>query len=75
LSKYLLRSRSELPTPIPFPGCPAASDLAILDLPDVPAEFTPVDVTALKELRDDLFRICIRAKERGVRIIIDAEYR
>ena len=33
------------------------------------------DLRELRELRDDLFRICQRAKERGVKIIIDAEHR
>jgi proline dehydrogenase len=36
---------------------------------------TSADITALKELYEDLFRICTRAQERGVKIIIDAEYR
>lgn len=33
------------------------------------------DVRALKELNEDLVRICKRAAERGVKVIIDAEYR
>lgn len=33
------------------------------------------DLEALRELKDDLYRVCTRAKERGVKIIIDAEHR
>jgi proline dehydrogenase len=29
----------------------------------------------LKELHEDLIKICTRARERGVKVIIDAEYR
>lgn len=33
------------------------------------------DIAALRELREDLFAICTRAEERGVRITVDAEHR
>lgn len=33
------------------------------------------DIDDLKQLHDNLVRICTRAKERGVRIIVDAEHR
>lgn len=33
------------------------------------------DVKDLKELHDDLVRICLHAQKRGVRLIVDAEYR
>ena len=35
---------------------------------------TAEDLNSLKELKEDLYRICQRAKERGVKLIIDAEY-
>lgn len=76
---------------VPFPGSPRDADLDVLDAVSVDVEtgaisakasalprntpLTVQDLKDLKELRDDLFRICKRAEERGVRIIIDAEYR
>lgn len=44
-----------------------------VDLPET-CPLTKEDIAALKELRDDLFRICNRARKRNVRILIDAEY-
>jgi hypothetical protein len=38
-------------------------------------DLTPENLDALKDLHADLVRICTRAQERGVRIILDAEYR
>lgn len=35
---------------------------------------TQKDIESLRELHADLERICTRAKERGVKIVIDAEY-
>ena len=35
---------------------------------------TKEDLADLRELKHDLFRICLRARERGVRILVDAEY-
>ncbi|KIY44062.1 FAD-linked oxidoreductase [Fistulina hepatica ATCC 64428] len=61
---------------IAFPGCPDAHDLDVLY--DVSRygklQLTAADVEALQELHQDLIRICTRAAERGVRIILDAEY-
>jgi proline dehydrogenase len=36
---------------------------------------TPLDINSLKELYSDLARICTRAQERRVRLVIDAEHR
>ncbi|KAK0204224.1 FAD-linked oxidoreductase-like protein [Desarmillaria ectypa] len=74
-SKALLVSRPK--SSVPFPGCPHASDLDILYAPigSIKSDLTEDDIKSLRELHADLNRICKRAKERGVKIIIDAEYR
>ncbi|KAF9235879.1 FAD-linked oxidoreductase [Melanogaster broomeanus] len=75
LSLHLGRTRPALDPPVPFPGTPESSDLAFLDT-GIPKDspLTAEDVRDLKELYDDLNRICTRAKERSVRLILDAEY-
>ncbi|KAF8272420.1 FAD-linked oxidoreductase-like protein [Lactarius quietus] len=62
--------------PILFPGCPRADDLAVLNSKDLPSSssLTAQDVADLRELLVDLNRICSRARERNVRLIVDAEY-
>ncbi|KAF7796593.1 hypothetical protein EIP86_007774 [Pleurotus ostreatoroseus] len=74
LSKYLVKHRPSIP--IAFPGTPDASDLDILYKPSVDAaeDLTEQDVIDLRDLRADLDAICKKARERGVRIIIDAEH-
>ena len=74
LSKYLVKHRSSVP--IAFPGTPDASDLEILYRPSVDAaeDITAQDVIDLRDLHADLDAICKKARERGVRIIIDAEH-
>lgn len=69
LSSHILTTRPSTRTPIPFPGCPHSSDLDTLDA----LEFE--DTKSIQELHADLVKICTRAQERGVKIIIDAEYR
>ncbi|TRM59231.1 FAD-linked oxidoreductase-like protein [Schizophyllum amplum] len=72
---------------VEFPGAPHDNDLdAVLGKDAVikgkegaipaklPAPLTQADALALAQLYSDLCRICARAQERGVRIIIDAEY-
>lgn len=76
MSIHLTRTRPALSPPVPYPGTPEPSDLAVLDgrIPkDSP--LTVQDVEDLKELYDDLNSICSRAKDRSVRIILDAEHR
>lgn len=64
---------------IPFPGCPRPTDLDILldeRALNPPSKFlTNQDIIDLRELYSDLRRISTRAQERGVKLIIDAEYR
>ena len=85
-SRYLIKSRPHAES-IAFPGCPHKSDLDILvtTAPDLRDDLHSMtlgnnflsanDITELRDLRDDLHRVCRHAKERGVRIIVDAEYR
>lgn len=75
LSSYLLDTRPTTSSPIPFPGTPRATDLDILYKPvrrTIP--LNAEDIALLRDLHADLVRICTRAQERGVTIIIDAEY-
>lgn len=75
-SKYLLDTRPQISTAVAFPGCPLPTDLDVMAAPSkASGPLTDVDIAALKELREDLVAICTRAKERGVRLIFDAEYR
>jgi proline dehydrogenase len=74
LSEHVLGTRPRLHLPIAFPGCPHPSDLDILDGAPT-GTIGPQDIEAVRELYEDLVRICTRAQERGVKIIIDAEYR
>jgi proline dehydrogenase len=63
---------------IPFPGSPIPSDM---DLILSSTEFgdgsclTAEDIRDLRALYNDLVSICTRAQERGVKLILDAEYR
>lgn len=76
LSEYLIDTRPHIPgPPIAFPGCPLPTDLDVLSSPSVPGPLTAADVSNLRELREDLMKICTRAQERSVRLIFDAEYR
>ncbi|OSD05698.1 FAD-linked oxidoreductase [Trametes coccinea BRFM310] len=76
-SKHLVESRTKTRPPAAFPGCPLPSDLDVLSASQHGVsvdQLTEADIAALRELRDDLVTICNRAKERGVRLIFDAEY-
>jgi proline dehydrogenase len=73
LSQHLVRSR--LPSSIPFPGSPAPYELDILAASEDSPFLSSADRTDLLNLRADLFRICQRARERRVKVIVDAEYR
>ncbi|KIJ21265.1 hypothetical protein PAXINDRAFT_151849 [Paxillus involutus ATCC 200175] len=74
-SLHLTRTRPALSPPVPFPGTPASSDLAILDTRTLEGSpLTTEDVRDLKDLYDDLNKICTRAKERKVKVVLDAEY-
>ncbi|KZT42869.1 FAD-linked oxidoreductase [Sistotremastrum suecicum HHB10207 ss-3] len=74
-SDFLLQNR---PTDsgVVYPGLPHPSDLNVLEertsLKTTPSSLSQEEIRALVELRDDLFRICKRARERGVKPAIDA---
>lgn len=62
---------------VEFPGCAAPCDLDLLYSDTNPAKehtLTEADIVALRKLHKDLRRICTRAQERGVRVVVDAEY-
>jgi len=73
LSQHLVRSRP--PSSIPFPGSPTLQDLDILTSSDDSPTLSSTDRVALRNLRVDLFRIFQRAKERQVKVVVDAEHR
>ena len=76
-SKYLVERHSSSSLAIAFPGTPSPADLSIINEPRsaLKGSLSAEDIDLLKELRNDLDKICERAKERGVKIIIDAEHR
>ncbi|PPQ68478.1 hypothetical protein CVT25_008404 [Psilocybe cyanescens] len=73
---------------VPFPGAARMEDLDVLapsqssPLPPVQVNFNPArtpgmtsaQIRDVRELYADLRRICVRARERGVKVIVDAEY-
>ncbi|KAJ3763893.1 FAD-linked oxidoreductase [Lentinula raphanica] len=74
LSSHILATRPQLEPSIPFPGCPHPTDLDIFSSQSTSKSLHTNDVASLRELYSDLRRICLRAQERGVKLIIDAEY-
>ncbi|TFK38690.1 FAD-linked oxidoreductase-like protein [Crucibulum laeve] len=74
LSSHIIKTRPPSETSVPFPGCPQSTDLDVLYSPDSAPELDKGDIDSLLDLHADLVKICIRAQERGVKIIIDAEY-
>ncbi|KAG6910629.1 hypothetical protein DXG01_009138 [Tephrocybe rancida] len=70
-SSHLMATRPK--RGVAFPGCPHSSDLDVLNNPPTDT-LTASDIAVLRDFHADLVRICQRAQERGVRIIVDAEY-
>ncbi|THH17140.1 hypothetical protein EW146_g3610 [Bondarzewia mesenterica] len=77
LSVYLTKTRPSRSPAMAFPGYPRASDLDCLTSDQIKGEspLTEQDIHDIKDLHSDLVKICSRAQERDIRIIIDAEYR
>lgn len=76
-SMHLVHTRPRSSEPVPFPGTPDSSDLAILNRHHhnhPGSSLTEEDIRDLQELYINLRRICMRAKERRIKIAIDAEY-
>ncbi|KAL5495810.1 PUT1_1 [Sanghuangporus weigelae] len=68
-SKHLTNTRSSSSPNVPFPGIPRPTDLDILsvdplDLPPT-CPLTKEDLESLNALKEELFKMCKRAKERG----------
>lgn len=83
-SSSIVESRKDPRTPvkhavIPFPGSPRIEDLDVILKPSStdrhPTALTPAQISSVRELYDNLVKICTRAQERGIKIVIDAEYR
>ncbi|KAF8972552.1 FAD-linked oxidoreductase-like protein [Flammula alnicola] len=81
LSSHITASRKALPSSsreamVPFPGSAIIEDLdIILKSPSSDhSPLTPSQILSIRELYADLVRICTRATEKGVKLILDAEY-
>ncbi|KAF9529860.1 FAD-linked oxidoreductase-like protein [Crepidotus variabilis] len=83
LSSYIVNSRKLLSSSapesaVPFPGAARPEDLDLVIHPSANSsckdKLSSEHIQQLKGLYDDLVRICTRAKERGVKVTIDAEY-
>ena len=72
-----MRTRPRPSTPIAFPGCPHPTDLDVLysQLPALDTGLAEEDIADLRDLHSDLIKICAKAEDRGIRVIIDAEHR
>ncbi|CAL1696951.1 unnamed protein product [Somion occarium] len=74
-SKHLVNTRPRSSPPVLFPGAPHPTDLDALTLRSAQGtSLTEQDIIDLKDLHADLVRICTRAQERGIRLLIDAEH-
>ena len=73
VSSFIVKSLS--PSAIPFPGSPKVEDLDVILKTPCTGHLTPAQVSGVRELYNDLVKICTRARERGIKITIDAEYR
>ncbi|KAF9482380.1 FAD-linked oxidoreductase [Pholiota conissans] len=67
-------SRSSQEASVPFPGSARIEDLDVILRDSSSPDLTPADIQHVKKLYADLSRICAHAKEKGVKIIVDAEY-
>jgi proline dehydrogenase len=75
LSKHLVASRPPSSKRVAFPGAPNPTDLDVLhDSRQGNTYLTSDEIDELRKLYNDLDRICARAQEKGVKIIMDAEY-
>lgn len=84
LSSYITETRKLLPASSPeravaFPGSARIEDLDAVLRPSrangIETMLTPNHIQYIRDLYADLVRICAKARERGVKIIVDAEYR
>lgn len=70
LSEHLLTARPH-DRLVHYPGTPQPKDLDVVSLTTPPADspLSREDLNALRTLREDLSRICTKAKERNVKVI------
>ncbi|KAI6142127.1 hypothetical protein BKA82DRAFT_2596018 [Pisolithus tinctorius] len=74
---HLVHTRPGLSDVVLFPGTPDSSDLAFRDMQTCRHSGSPLmekDVGDLQEPYDDLRRICLRAKERRIKLVIDVDW-
>ena len=89
-SSHITASRKSLPSSsmeatVPFPGTARIEDMDVILRSPSPnsssvlstshPSLTPTQIQHIHELYTDLVRICTHAREKGVKIIVDAEYR
>ena len=88
-SSHITASRKSLPpfsieATVPFPGTARIEDMDVIlrsgstspnPLSASHPPLTPTQIYHIRELYADLSRICTHAKEKGVKVIVDAEYR
>ena len=88
-SSHIAASRKFLPpstieATVPFPGTARIEDMDVIlrspppnssSLSTSHPPLTPTQIHHIRELYADLVRICAHAKEKGVKVIVDAEYR
>ncbi|KDN46400.1 hypothetical protein RSAG8_04344, partial [Rhizoctonia solani AG-8 WAC10335] len=75
MSKFLVKSRPK--DDVPFPGTPGSFDMVVFrgaKDPLIEGGLTEEDIASLRTLYEDLRTVCKRAKERGIRLIFDAEH-
>ncbi|CAE6433516.1 unnamed protein product [Rhizoctonia solani] len=75
MSKFLIESRPK--DEVPFPGTPGSFDMVVFrgeKGPLIEGGLTEEDIESLRTLYKDLRTVCSRAKERGIRLIFDAEH-
>jgi proline dehydrogenase len=89
-SSHITASRKSLPpstieATVPFPGTARIEDMDVILRSPAPNSssslstshppLTHTQIYHIRELYTDLVRICTHAKEKGVKVIVDAEYR
>jgi proline dehydrogenase len=76
LSSKVLEIRPSTLIPVSFPGCAHSTHLDVLyNTTKGPDTLTEDDISSLCQLHADMVHICTHAQEKGVRVVIDAEYR
>ncbi|KAG9015904.1 hypothetical protein FRB90_004244 [Tulasnella sp. 427] len=75
-SEHLIATRPK-DNLVHYPGTPDPTDMDILSPHAIRPEGSPLtdeDISTLRTLKEDLERICTKAQERNITVIVDAEY-